>query len=110
MSTMPSAAREKMPPRLRPMTVYAANVAIALRHQEQTQPEVVCQPFPLLAVYVKQRLGSCAPEPYEMGTDHPVWYPFIELSAWASVSRVRLLPALRAASTKTIAAVHACCV
>ena len=54
MSTMPSAAREKMPPRLRPMIVYAANAAIALSLQLQIQPEVVRQPFPLLAVYVKQ--------------------------------------------------------
>src|SRR5258706_4871098 len=106
---MPRGAREKMPPRLRPMMVYAANAATRLAH-EQIQPEVVCQPLPLFAVYVKQWLGSCEPEPYDSGTDHPVWNPCKELSAWTSVSPERFLPALRAASTKTIAAVHACCV
>ena len=62
MSTMPRAASEKMPPRLSPMTVYAANSAVSVPH-EQTQPDVVCQPLPLFAVYVKQWLGSCPPDP-----------------------------------------------
>src|SRR6266849_9734256 len=109
MRTMPSAASEKMPPRLKPMMVYAANAAMRLP-QEQIQPEVVCQPPPTAEVYVKQWLGSCGPEPYDSGTDHPVWNPCKELSAWTSESAERFLPALRAASTKTIAAVHECCV
>src|SRR5439155_26241279 len=38
MSTMPSAASEKMPPRLRPMIVYAANAAISYNQASGTDP------------------------------------------------------------------------
>src|SRR5437868_3281148 len=38
MSTMPSAASEKMPPMLRPMIVYAANAAISYNQASGTDP------------------------------------------------------------------------
>src|SRR5579859_4021506 len=109
---MPSAASAKMAPTLKPMIVYAANSLIRSRLYEQIQPVIVCHvPFGALStVYVKQRLGSWAPGPYERGVDQPVLKPCIALSCWISDAWVRSLPAARAAAVNTIAAVHACCV
>src|SRR5260370_8651878 len=76
--------------------------------QLQIQPEVVCQPLPASAVYVKQWFGSWAPGPYESGTDQPVLKFCVEASAWTSDADVRFEPALLAASTKRIPAVQAC--
>src|SRR5207248_2670387 len=109
---MPRAASAKIAPTLRPMIVYAANSLMPGRLYEQIQPVIVCQvPFGALStVYVKQRLGSWAPDPYESGVDQPVLKPRKALSCWISAACVRSLPAARAAAANTIAAVHECCV
>src|SRR6267378_6990677 len=56
MSTMPRAAREKMPPRLRPMIVYAANAAISYRTASGTDPARGRAPAAALAL----RIGEAA--------------------------------------------------
>src|SRR5712691_6663586 len=114
MRTMPSAASANMPPRLRPMIVYAANCVMSPGHrlQEQCHPPRVDQ-VPrgaLSAVEVKHRFGSWAPRPYESGIDQPVWKFWIPFKARMSEACVRFEPAALAAATNTIAAVHACCV